>query len=188
MAAIASAHAGVITYDFDGIADGTALTGQYAGLHFAHATVLRAGISLNETAFPPHSGTGVVYDDGGAIEITFDTLASSVSGYFTYSEGLTFSAYDSADNLLRSVTATWLANQADGTGDAGSVPNELLAIDFGVDSIARIVIRGAADGASLVLDDLTVGTAAVAVPEPATLPLVALGLAALLARRRTRHS
>lgn len=184
----ATAHAGVITYGFDDLADGTSVTARYAGLHFTQATVLQAGISLNETAFPPRSGPGVVFDDGGAIDIRFDTLASSVYGYFTYLDGLTLSAYDSADNLLLSVTSTWRSNLADGSGDAGSLANELLGIDFGVDSIARLVIRGAADGGSFVLDDLTVGTAAVAIPEPATLPLVALGLAALLAHGRKRRA
>ncbi|AVR97492.1 PEP-CTERM sorting domain-containing protein [Pseudoduganella armeniaca] len=176
-----------ITYNFDTFADGTALTGQYAGLGFAHATVLQAGIGLNEISFPPRSGAGVLYDDGGPIVITFAAGASAVSGYFTYIDGLTLSAYDSSDRLIASATAAWLSNVGDDGGDAGSAPNELLSVTASGDLIARIVISSAAAGGSLVLDDLTVDTAAVAVPAPGTLPLVMTGLLALAWRARRRR-
>ncbi|WEF33907.1 hypothetical protein [Pseudoduganella chitinolytica] len=188
---LVAAHAALatpITYSFDTFADGTSLTGQYAGLGFANGTVLRAGIGLNELSFPPRSGDGVLFDDGGPIVITFATGASAVSGYFTYVDGLTLSAYDSSDNLIAIATAAFLANVADGSGDPGSAPNELLSVMATGDLIARIVISSSPGGASLALDDLTVDTAAVAVPSPGTLPLVMTGLLALAWRaRRRRH-
>jgi hypothetical protein len=183
------ALAGAITYDFDTFADNTVLASQYAGLAFTNGTVLRAGIGLNEVSFPPRSGDGVLFDDGGAISIEFATLASSVSGYFTYADGLTLSAYDSGNNLIATATAAYLSNVADGSGDPGSVPNELLGVSSTGDLIARIVISSSSIGGfSLVLDDLTVVTQAQAVPEPGSLPLVMLGMLPLvhLARLRRR--
>lgn len=176
-----------ITYNFDGFADGTALTGQYAGLQFSHGTVLQAGIGLNEVSFPPRSGDGVLFDDGGPIVITFAAGAAAVSGYFTYVDGLTLMAYDSTDRLIASATAAYLSNVADGSGAPGSLPNELLSVTATGDLIARIVISSSAAGGSLVLDDLTVDTAAVAVPLPGTLPLVLTGLLALAWRSRRRQ-
>lgn len=187
LAALHAACATPITYDFDAFGDATALTSQYAGLAFGNATVLLSGWSLNEFAFPPASGAGVVFDDGGPIVITFASAVQSVFGRFTYVDGLTLAAYDSANNLLTTATSAWHANVADGFGDIGSSPNELLGVTSNGDLIARVVISSSLFGGSLTLDDLTIDTAAVAVPEPGTLPLVLLGLAlALHAARRGR--
>lgn len=187
LAAAAPAHAGLITYNFDGIDDGTSLTNQYAGLQFTNATVLRAGIGLNEFAFPPFSGDGVVFDDGGAIGITFDAPVQAVTGRFTYGGTLTILAYDSADQLIAAATSQWNSNVADGTGDIGSMTNELLGLTSAGGLISRIVIGTTLGSGSLVLDDLAVTTAAVDVPEPGTLLLVALGLPALLWSGRPRR-
>ena len=179
-----SASATTLTYGFDAFSDGSSLTTQYAGLTFAHATVLKAGISLNEFSFPPRSGDGVLFDDGGPIEITFAALAHSVSLYATYFDGLTLSAYDSSNQLLSSVTSAFVANLADGSGDPGSSPNELFTLSSADGLIARIVIASSAAGGSMVLDDLSVSSAAAAVPEPGTLALMLGGLGAAALRRR----
>jgi hypothetical protein len=59
------ANAGLISVDFEGLADSTSLTNQYAGLLFTNASVVTAGLSLNEIEFPPRSGVNVAIDTGG---------------------------------------------------------------------------------------------------------------------------
>ena len=83
------------TIDFEDLTDSTSVTTQYAGLSFANATVITAGISLNEFEFPPHSGTNVVFDDGGSLSITFDNPVSYVAGYLTYEAAVSLKAFDS---------------------------------------------------------------------------------------------
>ena len=52
--------------DFEALPDGTRLTNQYPGVSFLNtASILVAGISLNEFEFPPHAGSHVVMDLGG---------------------------------------------------------------------------------------------------------------------------
>lgn len=168
------ASAAVVVYNFDSLADSTPLINQLgAGLSFSHATVLKAGISLNDADFPPKSGDGVVFDDGGAISINFAAPVFSVGGYFTYISGLSLSAFDGASNLLGTVTSTFFANNVS-SGDPGSSPNELLSFADISGLIARVVITGDILGSSFVLDDLTVDNGN-AVPEPQTL-LLALAL------------
>ena len=169
----APASAAVVVYDFDALADSTPLTSQLAGLSFSNATVLKAGISLNELDFPPRSGDGVVFDAGGAISISFVAPVLSVGGYFTYLSALSLSAFDSASNLLGTVTSAYAANNVS-TGDPGSSPNELLLFTAASDVIARVVITGDITGSSFVLDDLTLNNVN-AVPEPQTL-LLALAM------------
>ncbi|KRC02857.1 PEP-CTERM sorting domain-containing protein [Duganella sp. Root198D2] len=188
LGAMAGSSAGTLSYSFDSFADSTSLTSQYSGLQFTHATILKSGVSLNEFSFPPHSGTNALLDDGGPIVITFATPAQAVSGYFTYLSGLTMSAYDSSNRLLAQTSSAFLSNAADGTGDPGSVANELLSIAAAGDLIARLEISAAADGFSFLLDDLSVTTPATDLPEPASLALVLGGLALILRRRsKFRH-
>jgi hypothetical protein len=182
---ISIASAAVVTYGFDTFNDGASLTNQYGGLNFSNAKVLKSGFSLNEFAFPPHSGDGVVFDDGGPIVIEFNSPVQSVSGHFTYLEGMTLTAYDSHDHLLAMANAAYFTNLADGTGDPGSAANELLSIASAGDLIARVVIRSADEGGSLVLDDLTTISSVTVLPEPGTLALVLSGLA-LTWRRKTK--
>lgn len=168
------ASAAVVVYDFDGLADSTPLINQLgAGLSFSHTTVLKAGVSLNDADFPPKSGDGVVFDDGGAISINFAAPVFSVGGYFTYITGLSLSAFDGASNLLGTVTSAFVANNVS-NGDPGSSPNELLSFADISGLIAKVVITGDIAGSSFVLDNLTVDNGN-AVPEPQTL-LLALAL------------
>lgn len=162
----------VVVYDFDGVAfaDSMSLTTLSPGLSFSHATVLKAGISLNDADFPPRSGDGVVFDDGGAISISFATPVFSVGGYFTHVTGLSFSAFDSGNQLLGTVSSA----QLDNTVSSGGPPNEFLSFADAGGTIARILISGDVGGASFVMDDLTVDNGNT-VPEPQTL-LLALAL------------
>ncbi len=109
-AAPAALTATTVTLDFEGFPDGTVLTTQYPGLTFSNAIVLSAGISLNEFEFPPHSGVNVASDNGGPIVITFDSPVLSVSGYFTFLEPLTLTAYDASDKQVADTTSIFSNN------------------------------------------------------------------------------
>jgi len=110
---LCSATAATIVYDFDTFDDNTALTGQYAGLTFAQSTVLKAGQSLNELVFPPHSADNVLSDDGGPITVVFSTLVFGVGGYFTYLSGLAVAFYDVSNVLLGALSGAFTSNYAD---------------------------------------------------------------------------
>jgi len=143
-------------FTFEGFADSTILTNQYAGALFSNAVVLSAGITLNELEFPPHSPSNVASDNGGPISIVFSSGVTSFSGYFTYSVPLTVQAYDSSNHLLTSATSAFSNNEAL-SGATGSHSNELLQVSSAT-SINKVVITGSAQGASFVMDDVTVIT------------------------------
>jgi hypothetical protein len=165
---------------FDTLTDLEAVTTQFPGLTFTHATVLQAGVSLNEFEFPPHSRPNVVFDDGGPLMIAFNDPQASVAGFFTYQTKLTFTAFDAGGAAVGSALSQFGSNLGL-SGEPGSVPNELLSVAF--PSIRVVTIQGDPAGGSFVLDDLTFTPIAAPVPEPASASLLAIGLAMLLARR-----
>jgi hypothetical protein len=168
------------TIDFEGLGDSTVLDVQYAGLSFGHAVVLTAGVTLNEIEFPPHGGSNVASDDGGAMQLSFAAPVQDFSGYFTYAERLTLTAFDSGGNLVATSLSQFTNNLAL-SGVVGSAPNEPIEL-VAAGGIQRIVIAGNAAGGSFVVDDLAI----TAVPEPRVAMLLAAGLAALTLRRRRR--
>lgn len=175
-----------ITIDFEGLNDGDAVTNQFStlGATFSDATVLAAGVSLNEIDFPPHSGTHVVFDDGGPIAISFSAPVLSFGGFFTYGTRLTMTAFDAAAVALGSVQSAFDSNIA---SDPGSVPNEFLILTIPA-GISSVTIAGDAAGGSFVLDDATITAfgSTTSVPEPGTLWLIAAGAAAVMKRTRRR--
>lgn len=173
-----------VIIDFEGLSDSTSVTNQFSGLLLSNATVLTAGISLNEFEFPPHSGSNVVFDDGGPISILFSVPVISFGGYFTYGTQLTLSAQDTFDNPLPLVLSAF-ANNEGLSGDLGSSPNEFLEVSY-LGGISGLTITGDPSGGSFTLDDATITTPnATSVPEPGTASLIFLGgLAVLVARRR----
>jgi len=180
---ICSATAATIVYDFDSFDDGAALTGQYAGLTFAQSTVLKAGQSLNESAFPPHSADGVMFDDGGPISIVFSTPVFGVGGYFTYMSGLAVAFYDVSNVFLGALSGAFTSNLADGSDVIDSAANEFLQFASAEGVISRITITSHAGGNSVVLDDLTVDYGPSSIPEPSSIALMAGVIAAGLRRR-----
>jgi hypothetical protein len=175
----AAVRASATTVDFEGFGDGSVL-GAVGGAAFSNAIVLSAGISLNEIDFPPHSGTNVASDSAGAISIAFAVPAASVSGFFTYLEPLTLTAFDALDQQVGQAISLF-SNNAALSGDPGSSPNESIGIDF-AGGISRLVIAGDPNGGSFTLDDLNFTS----VPEPGTLALLLPGLAAFGLRRPRR--
>ncbi len=171
-----------ITIDFEGFPDSTILTTQYPGLTFSDATILSAGISLNEFEFPPASGTNVVFDDGGPMSVSFASPITNFGGFFSYALPLTLQGFDATSNLIATVTSAFSNNMAL-SGDTGSSPNEFLQLAF-AGGISSITITGDLAGGSFVLDDLTYTPAAALVPEPNSIYLLVSGAASLLAFRR----
>ncbi len=185
---VSARHLDASPITFEAFADGDALTNQIAGLTLANTVVVSAGINLNETEFPPHSGTNVVVDAGGPITVAFATPVAAVSGFFTYGVPLLFSAFDSTNNLIGTAASSFNANAAL-SGDAGSSPNEFLELLSPL-GIASIVILGDPAGLSFTLDDLTVTPFqdATPVPEPSTLMLLGFGVAEAYRRIRRRST
>jgi hypothetical protein len=171
-ASFCSYPASAVTVDFEGFANGTALTNQIPGLTFTNALVLTAGVSLNETEFPPHSGVNAVVDNFGPITIQFASPESNVTGFFTYNTQLTLQAFDASN----AVVATTLSTFAQNFVSSGNPPNNFLSLS-GL-NITKITITGDPAGGSFVLDDLSF-TAATATPLPAALPLFATGIGGL---------
>lgn len=168
IAGMQCASAAPVVYNFDTFADSVSITNQIAGMTFVNTVVLKAGQSLNEFEFPPRSGNGVAFDLGGPITINFAAPVFSVGGYFTYSSGLNFSAFDVSNNLLGTDTADFGTNFV----SSGNSPNELLSFSAASGLISRIVITGDPSGGSFTMDDLTVDATGNSVPEPQTLVLV----------------
>jgi len=181
----AAASAAVVTLSFEGVPATYNYDdlGQNLGAYYAEpagpafgpqATVLEVGGSINSVLYPPTSGIGVLWGDGLDIELTFTAgLAQSVSLYYRSSADVHLFAYDSMDNLL--------PGGASGPASLGSDPVGLLVLNHAGYDIARVLISG--PGGAFTVDDVTY----IAVPEPATVALVAgLGLAGFACWRRRR--
>jgi hypothetical protein len=184
---VARSTASATTITFETLSDGDAVTNQFSGVHFTDATVLSAGISLNELEFPPHSGNNVVFDDGGPITIVFDSVLTLFQGYVTYGVSLTANAYDTSHAVLGSYTSLFSNNEAL-SGDPSSSPNELVSFSS-LTGISSVTITGDPGGGSFVLDDVTFSLLPApgpAVPEPGTLSLLMTGIALGVRDRKRR--
>jgi hypothetical protein len=185
-APVVGAHAVLI--DFEGLADGAAVSNQFAGLTFANTIILKSGAdggSLNEIDFPPHSGVNVINENGGPITIDFASPVTDVSAFFTYAVPVTLTAFDAGLNPVATDTSDFNANFVTG-GDAGSSPNEQLSVAF-AGGILRVTMSTQAGSSQYTADDLSY-TPTVRVVEPSTLLLFASGLLGALRSRRVRFS
>ena len=98
-AALTSASASATTIGFESLADLDPVTTQFSpsGVTFANTIALKAGLSLNDGEFPPHSGSVVISDDGGPMTMLFSTPVTQVGVFFTYALPLTLTAWDVLD-------------------------------------------------------------------------------------------
>lgn len=165
------AKATVLT--FDGLPDNLSLSNEIPGLNFSGATVLTAGLSLNEFDFPPISGANVAASLTNLLEITFLGLTDTVSGYFTYGDSLSLSIYDINGGLLAN-------SQSAGGNNLGS--NELITLSGQGISLLRV-----SSNSNFTLDDLSFSNAAAGVPEPTTIVLLAIGALGLRMSRFKRN-
>ncbi len=156
---------------FEGLSDNLSLSNEVPGLIFNGATVLTAGISLNEFDFPPKSGDNVASALSGLLEITFSDLMDTVSGYFSYTSPLTLSIYNTGGDLLAST-------QSAGANNLGS--NELISLSSHGIALLRINSND-----HFTLDDLSYNTTSI--PEPATTVLLSIGAIAIGMIGRTRR-
>lgn len=179
-----SVAAGPTAINFEGLADGTSVTTQYQaqGVIFTQATVVTAGLSLNELDFPPHSGSNVVFDDGGAISGVFSSPVVSFGGYFTYTTPFTISGFDQFGNQVASSMSLFANNIA----SSGHAPNEFLQVNY-AGGIRSFTLTGSPSGSSFTLDDFAFNSTPV--PEPSGyfvsfLFMLFVGGLAVRARRR----
>ena len=172
------ANASPIIIPFENFFNDGDVVGQVGPLLFTNATVLTAGISLNELELPPMSGVNVISDIGGPMRIDMVNPIASLGGFFTYSTTLTFKAFDASDNLLGEVSSAFASNLAL-SGDPGSSPNEFLELAFA--NMAYVTITGDLAGSSFAADDLVIDPL---VPEPSLVALTLLGAVACWRRRK----
>lgn len=166
------------TIDFEALSDGDPVGALGSpAVTFSNATVLTAGISLNELDFPPSSGSNVAHDSGGPMRLDFTAPIESFSGRFTYIAPLTILFFNPSANLLGSVASLF----ADNTLSAGGAANEIVQGVFA--GTKFITITGDPLGGSFTVDDVFFQTSSV--PEPCATVLTGTALAVWLRRRRS---
>ena len=195
------AVASPVTVDFDSLNDGDA-PGTILNATFSAGTVLRdfgaptfPG-SLNTNDFPPNSNYNVLGNltsndpqtaDVTPITITFANPVYSVFGFFTFFDGVTFTAFDGSNNVLDVDT---------GSGDntaSGASPNPNVKLSLSSSTAISYITIDAGPASqglnAIMLDDLTYDTTnpndtqPAPVPEPGTMLLLLTGGAALARKR-----
>jgi hypothetical protein len=139
---------------FEGWPNGTSLTTQYPNVTFNGAVILGpAALDLSDpitgqpwVPYPPHSGTNLIYDPNGTLTLTFSSPVNFVNGYFTYTNGVVMTAYNSSNTLLATAQAgaspsipyNWVPAPSDPIHNPP--PNQLIGITLATPSISSVVI------------------------------------------------
>lgn len=124
-------------------------------------------------------------NDASVIRINFSNPVSAFGlDWISFKSNPTLSVFDSSNNLLESLTLDWTAFPV---ATAASYPYGFIGLNEGANSIAYATIDTPLNGNELFVDNLIYQTAAVSVPEPASLSLLAIG-AALLRRKQANQS
>jgi hypothetical protein len=150
-------------------------------------SVLAAGLSLNEFEFPPRSGSNVLTDLDGPIQLVFLAPVSFFEGFFTYMTPLTIAGYGD-DGALTGSSFSAFSNNLALSGELGSSPLESISLSFAA-ATTRVLLTGDLGGASFTVDDISVRFAAVSpIPEPSQLLMLSAGLLLVFKRaiRRAR--
>jgi hypothetical protein len=189
------------TIDFEDYqTGGNIVTDQYGslGVIFAGAATLSsADNSLNSSAFPPRSGNTVLYDyqvPGAGITATaVGNFWTQVGGYITGNTKITLEAYDSANNLLGSVSTLGRNIDFMGAGDPIPLPPyDLPNTYLSISAPGIAYVRFHDGGNSFTLDDFTFAPNGDAIPQivasvpetGSTLLLCLLALSALFGVNR----
>lgn len=167
---VGSAHASMVTINFDNFTSGTLLNTAYSGL----------GLTFNSSAALIQGGGGVTSQPNFAVgssqnfytplELIFDNYATSVGAFNVSGSSFTLSAFDLNGLLL-------------GSGSTSTFGDQVLLSGIGNIKTARFTTTF-----QYGIDDLSFNTAASNVPEPGSIALVALGLIGFSAVRRKKDS
>jgi hypothetical protein len=182
LAAGTSAHATATTITFETLPTANMFFGGdmnigtfFPGVNFGpDVTGLNAATGdFNPVAFPPHSGSIVVWSaSSNTVNIEFTQTLSSVGFFYTSLDPLTLTGLGAGNLVLGDIVGAANTDGFSGTSDP---------LFLNLNGITAITIAGSAQ--NFVLDDLTYTPAVPSTPEPATFLLFASGLAALALSR-----